>query len=123
MKNMPLARSSTGTLMLAILSVTWLAVASDVARADVPTSADIVACNRTAREGLPAGTASPIARDEAGASAARRASGGTVGRVEPGGGAQGTQSPDAQIHGMDADGGQDAAYRAAYRVCMRKSGF
>ena len=46
---------------------------------------------------------------------------GTTGRPAMSGSA--TQSPDAQIHGMDAEGAKDPAYRAAYRVCMRKNGF
>jgi hypothetical protein len=124
-KNMLPSRSAPRTLTLLMVCATSLVLASSVAWADVPTSADIATCNRTAREGLQAGT-SPIARDEAGARAARLASAGTVARTDPAGAAasaQGTQSPDAQIHGMDAHGGQDAAYRAAYRVCMRTRGF
>ena len=43
--------------------------------------------------------------------------------LQPSGGTeQATQSPDPQIHGMDAEGARDPAYRAAYRVCMRKRG-
>jgi hypothetical protein len=40
-----------------------------------------------------------------------------------GGAGQVTHSPDLQIHGMDGEGAKDAAYRAAYRVCMRRDGF
>lgn len=96
-------------------------VASGVAHADVPTTADLLACNREAREGLRAGTASPIAKDEAGAHAARQARAVTV--DAPGAAGRVTQSGDPQIHGMDVEGAQDAAYRAAYRVCMRRKGF
>jgi hypothetical protein len=33
------------------------------------------------------------------------------------------ESPDPQIHGMDAEGAKNPAYQAAYRSCMRRKGF
>ena len=119
--------SSTRTLTVATLLVAGLYVGgSGVAHADVPTVGDIAACNQEARAGFRAGTASPISKDEAGANAARKARAGTVelpSATGPGATGRVTQSPDPQIHGMDVEGAQDAAYRAAYRVCMRKNGF
>lgn len=34
-----------------------------------------------------------------------------------------TAAADPQLEGMDAEAGKDPAYRAAYKACMRKSGF
>jgi len=106
--------------MGATLLVAGLGATFGVARADVPTAGDIAACNQEARE-VRDRTATPNAKDEAGADAARKARVGTAGRPAVSGSA--TQSPDAQIHGMDTEGAKDPAYRAAYRVCMRKNGF
>lgn len=106
--------------MGATLLVAGLGGIFGVARADVPTAGDIAACNQEARE-VRDRTATPNAKDEAGADAARKARVGTAGRPAVSGSA--TQSPDAQIHGMDTEGAKDPAYRAAYRVCMRKNGF
>ena len=104
---------------LAVLLVAGLSGGFGVSYAEVPTAADVAACNREAREGLRGGMASPTSKDEAGADAARKAR-----AVEPSGAsAHVTQSPDPHVHGMDAAGAQDAAYRAVYRVCMRRNGF
>lgn len=106
--------------MVATLLVGALGGAFGVVHADVPTAGDMAGCNQEAREvGDRAG--SPNAKDEAGAEAARRAGAGTVERPAPPGPT--TQSADPQIHGMDGEGAKAAAYRAAYRVCMRRSGF
>lgn len=109
---------STWTLTVATLLV---AVAFGVAHGDVPTVGDIATCNQVAREGFRGRTVSPTAKDEAAADDARKARPAMVERA----GATGhvTQSPDPQIHGMDGEGAKDAAYRAVYRVCMRKKGF
>ena len=118
--------SLTRTLAVATAFVAGLCVGSGVAHADVPTVGDIAACNQEAREGLRAGTASPTSKDEAGAHAARKARAETVellGATGPGATGRLAQSADPQIHGMDVEGARDAAYRAAYRVCMRKNGF
>lgn len=107
--------------MLAGLLVAGLCVGPAVARAEVPTPADIAACNREARDRLEGGAASPTSKDEAGADAARQAGPPTGERA--GGSAHLTQSPDSHVHGMDGEGARDAAFRAAYRVCMRRHGF
>lgn len=114
----------------ALLSPTWrvgtllgvtLCLASGVTHADVPTIADMTACNQEAREGFRSRSASPTSKDEVDAGAARRARDSTASL--PGATGAVTQSEDPQIHGMDTQGATDAAYRAAYRVCMRKRGF
>ena len=111
----------TRTLTVATLLVAGLSGALAIAHADVPTAGDIVACNQEAREGGRGRAVSPTSKDEVDADAARKVRPGTV---EAGGAAgHGTQSPDAQIHGMDGDGAKDAAYRAVYRVCMRRNRF
>jgi len=98
-----------------------LCLASGIARADVPTVDDMTACNQQAREGVRSRSASPTSKDQVDAEAARRERASTP--VPPGATAAVTQSEDPQIHGMDAQGATDAAYRAAYRVCMRQRGF
>lgn len=109
-------------LILAILlAAAALSGTAGIARADVPTAVDIAACNQEARERVGGDTASPTSKDEAGADAARRA--GEAATDGRGTTATVTQSPDPQIHGMAGDGAKDAAYRAVYRVCMRRKGF
>ena len=111
----------TRTLAAATLLVAGFSGALGIAHADVPTAADIAACNREAREGVGGRAVSPTSRDVAEADAARKVDTGTV--EPPGVAAHVTQSPDPQIHGMDGEGAKDATYRAAYRVCMRQKGF
>ena len=94
-----------------------LHLTSVMAHADVPTIADMTACNQEAQEGFRDRSASPTSTDQAAANAARR------GRDVTATGAAVTQSEHPQIDGMDAAGATDAEYRAAYRVCMRKRGF
>ena len=91
------------------------------AHAEVPNDGHIAACNGAAHEELRGGAASPTPKDEAGAAAARKAGADTADR--PGVITAATQSVDPQIHGMGSEGAKNAAYRAAYRVCMRQSGF
>ena len=92
-----------------------------IAHADVPNAGHIAACNRAAHEEIRGGAASPTSKDEAGADAARKAGADTAER--PGVIVAATQSADPQIQGMGGEGAKNAAYRAAYRVCMRQSGF
>lgn len=92
-----------------------------IVHADVPTTADMTACNQEARQESRDGSASPTLKDQADAEAARRQRNGPT--TIPGAAGAVTQSENPQIHGMDAHGATDAAYRAAYRVCMRKRGF
>ena len=106
---------------LAVLLVAGLSGGLGVAYAEVPTAGDIAACNREARERFQSGAASPTSKDEAGADAARKARDETA--TLPGTSGHPTHSADPQIHGMDGAGAQDAVYRAAYRVCMRRRGF
>jgi hypothetical protein len=108
------------TLAVAILLVAGLHGALGIAHADVPTAGNIAACNREAQERT-RGAVSATPKDEAAAAAARREGADTVERR--GTTVAVTQSSDPQIHGMEGEGAKDAAYRAAYRVCMRRSGF
>jgi hypothetical protein len=104
------------TRLIALVFGVALHLTSVMAHADVPTVADMTACNQEAQEGFRDRSASPTSKDQAAANAARRGRDGTVtGTV--------TQSEQPQIDGMDAAGSTDAEYRAAYRVCMRKRGF
>lgn len=112
---------STRTLVAATLLVAGLHLAVGSAAAQVPSVGHIAVCNQEAREGLRGRTAFPTQKDEAGAHHARNARPGTGQRPDVTGHV--TRSPDPQIAGMDAEGAKDAAYRAAYRVCMRKTGF
>jgi hypothetical protein len=111
----------TRTLTVATLLVAGLSGALGIAHADVPTAGDIAACNQEAREGARGRAVSPTAKDEVDANAARNVR--TAAVAPPGAAGPATQSPDPQIHGMDGDGAKDAAYRAVYRVCMRRNGF
>jgi hypothetical protein len=122
----PARRGASATRIVTLL--TLLVVGSHIgfgsAHAQVPSVDDIAACNQEAR--LRAGTATPTTKDHAGADAARKTAAGTATvRAAPGSEATTavTQSPDSHIHGMDGSGAADAAYRAAYRVCMRQNGF
>lgn len=110
------------TRRVAIVLGVALHLGAVIVHADVPTIADMTACNQEAREGSRDRSASPISKDQVDAEAARRGRVGTP-ILSGAGGAAVTQSEDPQIHGMDADGATDAAYRAAYRVCMRRRGF
>jgi hypothetical protein len=112
---------ATRALAVAMLLGAGLHGTFGMAHADVPTAADFAACNEQAREGVRDRAASPTSKDEAGADAARTVGGATAeSRAAK---AAVTQSGDPQIHGMDSDGAKNAAYRAAYRVCMRQKGF
>jgi hypothetical protein len=98
-----------------------LLVIGELVYADVPTVADVVACNEEAREAVRGRTASPTAKDEARAADARKGGRNTTEGTDVTGTI--TQSADPQIQGMDAGGAKDAAYRAGFRVCMRRKGF
>jgi hypothetical protein len=85
---------------------------------EVPTTGDFAACNEEAPEAVKAGTASPIMGDHVRADRARGSATTTTALASTG-----IESADPQIHGMDAEGAKNAAYRAAYRSCMRRKGF
>jgi hypothetical protein len=124
MRPAPRCPSATRILTLLTLLVAGQHLGFGSAHAQVPTIDNIAACNQEAR--LRAGTATPTTKDHAGADAARRsAADSTTLRGAPGPEATTAvmQSPDPHIHGMDGSGAVDAAYRAAYRVCMRQNGF
>ena len=78
----------------------------------VPTAADVAACNDEAPAVVKIGAASPTTNDHARAKGARA-----------GAPATGVESSDPQIHGMNGEGAKDATYQAAYRSCMRRKGF
>ena len=107
-------------LAIAVMLFVSLVVTRD-AHGQVPTAADIAACNEDAPRAVKAGSASPTSGDQARADSAR---GGaptkTASETVPPGV---IQSSDPQIHGMQRAGANDAAYQAAYRTCMRRKGF
>jgi hypothetical protein len=94
--------------------------AARAADGEVPTAADMAACNEEAPQSVKTGRASPTAADRARAEHARsavvpadtlRVAGTTI------------ESPDPQVHGMAKEGAKNAAYQAGYRSCMRRKGF
>ena len=102
------------------LAIIVFAAATPVV-ADVPKAEDVAKCNREAQAVRSSGgsrtSAMPNASDDSRAASARLD---TTGRDRTG---EAVRSPDAQIEGMDAEGAKDPAYQAAFRVCMRRSGF
>lgn len=85
-----------------------------VSAGSVPTAPDFASCNAEARDAVRVGSSAassavPNAKDRQRADDAQRG--------DP------HKSDDAQLSGMDADGATNAAYQAAYRRCMRRSGF
>jgi hypothetical protein len=103
---------------LPLLAVLCLLVGA--AEADIPTAADFAECNREAKDRPEGRSSSPTSKDKAEAEAARGRGG--SGGDAPGTGSR-TPSEDPQLAGVDGEGAKDAAYRAAYRVCMRRKGF
>jgi hypothetical protein len=106
-----------GIVLASILSVSL--VGTPAVYGDVPTAADFAACNEEAPHAVKARAASPTTRDHVRADSARG------GAVTPSSRHTGKaiESPDPQIHGMEAEGAKSAAYQAAYRTCMRRKGF
>ena len=88
------------------------------ASGEVPTAVDFAACNGEAPAAVKAGAASPTIVDHARAGRARDPAV-TIAAPSDAGGA----SADPQIRGMDAAGAKNAAYQAAYRSCVRRTGF
>jgi hypothetical protein len=92
--------------------------AARIAHGDVPTLADIAACNSDAGSAT-SGSAIPTGADHARADRAR-----TVATAGPKDAVAGVvASADPQIHGMEGEGSKDARYQAVYRSCMRRKGF
>lgn len=107
---------SLPALVAAIIVGAW-----GVTHGDVPKPEDMAACNKEAQEAVNAGSASPktvapTTKDAHRAAEARRGAG-----AEPADAA--TRSDDPQLEGIDAEGAKDPVYQAAFRTCMRKSGF
>jgi hypothetical protein len=86
----------------------------------VPTAADVGDCNQLAPQAIKTSGASPIMGDHA---RAERARGQATTTSSTGVTRKAIESADPQIHGMEGDGAQNAAYQAAYRSCMRRKGF
>ena len=103
-----------GLLLLVSLTVTR------TADGEVATAADSVACNQEAPSLTKAGMATPTVNDHARADRVRAVAMTTGSRALTG---TVIESPDPQIHGMDAEGAKNAGYQAAYRSCMRRQGF
>ena len=94
--------------------------ATRTANGEVATAADSVACNQEAPSTTKARMATPTTGDHARADRAR-AGAMPTGSIALTGGV--IESPDPQIHGMDAEGAKNPSYQAAYRSCMRRKGF
>ena len=90
------------------------------ADAQVPTAADSAACNEQAPRAVKTGTVSPTSDDHLRADSARS---GALTTSARGLTDHVIESPDPQIHGMQAEGARDATFQAAYRSCMRRKGF
>jgi hypothetical protein len=91
-----------------------LLAATTTAPTSVPTAENYAACNAEARDAVKrpsadSAAASPIMKDAQRAEEARRG--------EP------NRTDDPQLTGIDPEGAKSPAYQAAYRSCMRKSGF
>ena len=107
-------------LMLAAV-LTTLAIVPLTGHAETPTDADFRACNIAATEAVKNGTVTPTTKDQTRAETARRAKG--SGPSSDSQGMDTTSPPDPQLVGMAPEGITDAVYHAAYRTCMRRSGF
>jgi hypothetical protein len=95
-------------------SVSIVASLPVIASGWVPTAPDFVSCNAQARDAVKAGSgansaAVPNIKDRQRADDAQRGST--------------RESNDAQLSGIDADAAKHPTYQAAYRTCMRRSGF
>jgi hypothetical protein len=84
---------------------------------EVPTAADVAACNDDAPETIKTGSASPTVGDHARAESVRGEATTAIATARV------IESSDPQIHGMEAEGARSAAFQAAYRSCMRRKGF
>jgi len=85
------------------------------ALAQVPAPADMKSCNEKAKSELETASASPRTEIERPYVEPPK--------PEPPRGEVARGAADPQLEGMDAEAGKDPAYRAAYKACMRKSGF
>jgi hypothetical protein len=108
-----------------IVLIAALVAIGGPAQGAVPTADDIKACNVQAREAVQSGAksdkATPTVKDEARAKSEQKNEPATPRAADPSGRIK--ESADPQLEGMDAEGAKDPQYQAAYRTCMRQSGF
>jgi hypothetical protein len=109
-----------GRAFAVALTLLFSLAVTQTADGQVPTAADIAACNEEAPRAIKAGSASPNGGDHARADTARGGAS-TLTATEASAGV--VESSDPQIHGMQRAGAKNAAYQAAYRSCMRRKGF
>jgi hypothetical protein len=107
----------SSVVMVLVLTLFLGLAATRMVGAEVPTSADVAACNEDAPDAIKTGSASPTVGDHTRAEGVRGDA--TTANVT----VRVIQSSDPQIHGMEAEGAKDAAYQAAFRSCMRRKGF
>jgi hypothetical protein len=110
-----------GRVLPVALTLLFSLAVTQAADGQVPTPADIAACNEEAPRAVKAGAASPNGGDHARADSAR--GGGLPATSSTAATSGGVESSDPQIHGMQRAGANNAAYQAAYRSCMRRKGF
>jgi hypothetical protein len=101
--------------------LTALAIVPLSGHAETPTDADFRACNIAAAEAVKNGTATPTTKDQTRAETARRAKATVPSSDSRGMDISGPTDP--QLVGTAPEGVTDAVYHAAYRTCMRRSGF
>jgi hypothetical protein len=104
-------------LLVATVVVTNLIAAALIVYAETPTEANFTACNTDAPAAMKAGIVTPTTKDHKRVEAARKGSAAIPHSTDS------TGSSDPQLVGMAPEGITDAAYQAAYRTCMRRSGF
>jgi hypothetical protein len=103
-----------------LFSAVIIFATAHIACPQVPKAEDVAACNMEAQRAVqdPRGSresAVPTAKDQSRAAEAR----GTEASARNSDDAK----SDPQLDGIDTEGAKDPAYQAAYRTCMRKSGF
>jgi len=107
--------------LVTAVTMSLAALASPVS-AEIPTAADFAACNVEAERAVRTGTAIPTPKDYLHAEAARKGRAAIAPSIDSTRNAV-PYSADPQVVGMEIEGTMDAAYQAAYRTCMRRSGF
>jgi hypothetical protein len=110
------------SLLVATVVVTNLTAAALTVYAETPTEADFAACNADAPAAVKAGIITPTTKDHMRVEAARKGSAAIPHSIDSTGKII-TGSSDPQLVGMAPEGITNAAYQAAYRTCMRRSGF
>ena len=115
--------------------VAIVSFAPAIATAQVPTKEDIASCNQKAKQDIETASASPRTDADSSviATAGKRdAAGDTIGggpsaapKQEPANTGKPLSRAEADPHlqGIDPEGEKDPAYIAAYKTCMRQSGF